>query len=225
MGWFGCALLAGVVALPLSAGTSLARQGRERDAGAFVVTVNGAVVGREEFSIREGRAGSRDGFTVTSRRLSGDGDVTLAATTELGPDSQPVAAQLAEPKAERRTYIELSPRRITVRAVTPVGESVREYPGGTPLWLADPGVLAWFAMLPPVGTGRLTVLWPRENRCETWEIADRGVEPAPPGSDSKSLRHIVLGTAPNERHLWYDDAGRLRKLEDPTGLQAVRAAH
>lgn len=213
MWWYGRALLV------LVAG-GMAPQARDRDAGTFIVSVNGTVVGREEFSIRNGRAASRDGFTVTSRRLSADGGaVTLLATTELGADSLPVSAQLAEPGVERRTLIQVSPRRITVRTVTPAGESVREYRGGAPVLLADHEALAWFAMAPRLGGGAVTVLWPRGDRREIWEIEDRGV-----GTDS--LRHMVLGTAPGEHHLWYDDAGRLRKVENPaTGLQAVRAVH
>lgn len=217
MGWYRRALLG---ALPILLGGHPTIQGRERDAGTLVVSVNGVGAGREEFSIREGRAGSREGFTVTSRRLSGEGgEVILLATTELGPDSQPVSAQLADPKAERRVYIQVSPRRVTVRAVTPAGESVREYRGGTPVWLADNESLAWFALMPRLGSGPLTTVWPREDRRETWEIGDRGLE-------SQSLRHIVLGTPRGERHLWYDAAGRLMRVEDPAaGLQAIRVIH
>lgn len=213
--------------LPLWLANGAAQQGggRERDAGTFAVTVNGAAAGREEFTIREGRAATRNGFTVTARRFSEDGgDPTLLTTTELGPDSQPLTAQLAAPASQRRTYIQVSPRRVTTRAVDPFGESVREYRGGSPLWLADDSVLTWFALPPRVGVPSIIVVWPRQDRREVLDLTDRGVEPTAAGPDSRSLRHVVLGTGPGERHLWYDERGRLTRVEVPaSGLVAVRS--
>ena len=222
MGWERRALLLG---LPLWFGAAAPEQARERDAGTFTILAKDAVVGREEFTIRDGRGAARDGFTVSWRRFSGDGvDPAFIATLELGSDSQPVTAQLAEAAAQRRILIQASPRRVTVRAVTPTGESVREYRGGTPLWFADDSSAAWFALPPRPGSQSITVVWPKNDRRETAALTDRGAEPTAIGSASQSFHHWVLGSETGERHLWYDDRGRLVKVEAPaSGLVAVRA--
>ena len=222
MGWYPRALLA---SLPLAVpAPGLAAQ-QARDAGTFVVTVNGAVIAREEFTVRDGRGDARDGFTVTARRFGPEGgDPVLVLTVELGPDSQLTTAQLAEPARQRRTYIQASPRRVTVRAVTPSGESVREYPGANALWLADDSGVAGFVLPPRPDAHTMTLLWPRDDRRETLELTDRGVESIPTGAGTLRARHVVLGSATDERHFWYDEQGRLRKVEIPgRGFIAARA--
>ena len=215
MRWYPCVLLAAGAVAPQQA----------RDAGTFVVTVNGAAKGREEFSIRDGRGTAPGGYTVTVRRFSAEGgDPILLATIELGPDSQFSGAQISEAARERRTYIQASPRRVTVRGVTPGGESVREYPGGPAIWLADDVGVSWFLFPPPPGTMAVTLLWPWDDRREAVELTDHGVESTDVGSASRALRHISVGTGTGERHLWYDERGRLIKVEAPaTGLVATRA--
>jgi hypothetical protein len=214
-----------LVGLPLWLGTAMPEQARERDAGTFTILANGAVVGREEFTIRDGRAADRGGFTVSWKRFTGDGvDPTFVATTELGPDSQPISSQLVEAAAQRRILIQASPRRVTVRAVTPAGESVREYRGGDPLWFADDSSATWFALPPRAGAQSVTVVWPKDDRREISALADRGIEATTLGAATQSLRHVVAGSGPGERHLWYDERGRLVKMDVPaTGLQAIRA--
>lgn len=214
MRWYPLGLLA---TLPLWLGGGPPGQGRERDAGTFLVTVNGADAWREEFVVRDGRSPSRDGFTVEVRRFTGDAIApTLLASAELGPDSQPTGAEITDPGGSQRTFIQISKRRITVRGVMPGGESLREYPGADQLLLADDSLVAWFAMAQRAGAPNVTVFQPRVERSETVELVERGTE-------TNGLRHVMIGDGPGAMHLWFDPGGRLMKVERPSaGLLAIR---
>ncbi|MSR05838.1 MAG: hypothetical protein EXR93_02020 [Gemmatimonadetes bacterium] len=204
--------------------SGLAAQGRESDAGTFTVTVNGTGAWREEFIVREGRAPNRDGFTVDVRLFAGRGISPAAlASIEWGPDSQPTAAEIVDAGGGRRTFVQLSKRRISVRGAVPGGESLREYPGAEPLLLADDSLVTWFAMPPRSGTSQVTVFRPRAERRETLELVDRGVDATSLGVHGATLRHVVLAPGTDETHLWFDNQGRLMKVERPAaGLLAIR---
>ncbi|MBI4419754.1 MAG: hypothetical protein HY560_02940 [Gemmatimonadetes bacterium] len=208
--------------------STAASQQRVLDSGALTISQGGIVIGREEFTVRAGRAsGGRDGFTIASSVFypPDRAEATLAPVVEVGPDSVPITLQLdVFDGAQRRVYAQLGARRVTVRSVSPQGESVREYPGGGRFVIVDDSSFALNAIPPGRAPGSVSVLWPRHGRREAGELADLGMARTEVGVRSAELQHFQLTTGADTRDLWYDERGRLMKVDVPAaGLSAVRA--
>jgi hypothetical protein len=197
-------------------------QGPVVDAGTLVISRGGVAVGREEFTVRRGSSSGSDGFTITtSVRYSVPRAITLSPVVELGADSLPVQVQFdVFGDGQARVYVRFAPRRITVRQVRPSGESAREFPATGRTLVADDSVFALYAVRPAAGP--LQVLTPRNGQRAPAELVSLGREQTTVQGVSHQLDHWVLRGA-DERHLWYDDAGRLVRVEIPAlSLSAER---
>lgn len=197
-------------------------QGPVVDAGTLVISRGGVVVGREEFTVRRGRSSGPDGFTITTTaRYSVPRVNTLAPVVELGPDSLPVQVQFdVSGETQARAYARFGQRRITVRVVRPGGESAQELPASGRTLVADDSVFALYAIRP--APGPLQVLTPRNGQRASAELALLGTERTTLQGVGRELEHWVLRGA-DERHLWYDEAGRLMRVEAPSlSLSAER---
>ena len=215
-----------LVAIVTLAATVHAQQ-RVLDSGTLMISRAGVLIGREEFTIRSGRAsGSGDGFTIaaTAYYPADRSQASLAITVELAADSEPASFQLnVLDQRQRRIYAQLGPRRVTVRTLTASGESVREYPGGSRTLAADDSSFALYAVLPGRAAGTVQMISPREGRRAAHELKDLGLERTDVGARSVELHHLVLD-GPSLTHLWFDEHDRLIKAEVPgAGLAASRA--
>ncbi|HXV85421.1 MAG TPA: hypothetical protein VD793_01925, partial [Gemmatimonadales bacterium] len=149
--------------------------------------------------------------------------ITLTAALELGPDSAPTALQfdVTGPDA-RRVFAVFGPRRITVRSVRPRGEAAREYPPAPRILVLDDSVFALQA-LPSRAGGEVAFLEPRQDRRGTGTAIWTGPDRTLIGGVAHTLDRLALSRASGIRHLWFDAAGRLMKVEDlATGLVAER---
>jgi len=192
------------------------------DAGTFVISRGGVVVGREEFTVRRGRSSAPDGFTITTTaRYSVPRPNTLAPVVELGPDSLPVQVQFdVSGDNQARVYARLGQRRTTLRVVRPSGESAREFPSDGRTLVVDDSVFALYAIRPAPGT--LQLLAPRSGQRTPAELVSLGTEQTTLQGVGRQLEHWVLRGG-DERHLWYDEAGRLMRVEIPSlSLSAER---
>jgi hypothetical protein len=215
--------------LVLLASTSVwdgaAAQQRTLDQGTLLVTRGAAPISREEFTVQAGRPGAPDGYTISARvwRLDRPGPV-FRPQVELGPDSQPAAAQFDVSGDEsRRIVAQVGNRRLTVRALTQSGESIREFPAADRMLVADDSALALYAVPPGREQGVVAIVWLRSGRRETWQLEDRGRTLLTIGAAQRPAHHLVLTRGSGERHLWYDDAGRLQRVEIPADtITAVR---
>ncbi len=209
-----------------SAGSALRAQGRVLDSGTLLVTRDGELVGREEFSVTEGRASGPGGFTISVRSFypADRPEPVVLPQVELGPDSQPVSTQIVErSEQERRVYLQAENRRVTVRSMSPSGESVRQFPSSERLVVADDSALALYAIRPG-SSGWVGQIWPRDQRRDVNRVEALGQEMVEVDGSSLSLQHFVLGAANQARHLWYDSRGRLMKVHIPaSGLTATRS--
>jgi len=207
----------------------LPAQASEVDRGMLILMQGSETVGREEFVVRRGRgSGVLAGFTIMSTAWypAERPDRSLGAVVELGPDSVPTATRLEAGNGDlKRVLIGLGPRRITVRSATSSGESAREYPVREPLVLVDDSLFAAHA-LPPVprnGTARILTL--EGIRGPLAEIVDHGTATTLVGGIARQLHHVSIVSSGIDRHLWYDSAGRIVKVEDPgRGLTVIRAS-
>ncbi len=211
--------------IPFALPSPALAQQRVIDTGTLIISRAGAVIGREEFVVRVGRASTgREGFTISANAFypSERTQASVVPVVELGPDSQPASLQIDA--GQQRVFAQIGARRVTVRMVSPQGESVREYPGGERLLVADDSSFALQAIPPGRTAGTVSLVWPRAGRRESGSLEDRGTERTELGAGAAALRHYVLKAGGTERHLWYDERGRLMKVELPAGsLSAVRA--
>jgi hypothetical protein len=187
------------------------------DSGTLLVTRDGMALGREEFTVRAAAPG---GITISVRSFYPPDRAEPVVTTqvELRPDSQLAGAQVEDLGAGgRRILLQADPRRVTVRSVSPTGESVRQYPASGRLIVADDSALSLYAVhpgsVPSVGQ-----IWPRGPRRAVSPLGDLGLETTPWWGETRQLRHLVLGDGPDSRHLWYDLEGRLMKVEIPGAM-------
>lgn len=201
------------------------QQGSVADAGAFVITRGTDVVGREEFTIRQGRTETADGYTIstTATYPPRRSQVTLAPVVEVGPDSLPSAVQFdVLGDGQRRVYARFSARRITVRSVRPGGESAREFPAAGRQLVVDDSVFALYAILPGQSEGVVHLIAPRTERRVESRLTDLGTERTVVSGVARSLRHFGLEAQGETHHLWLDETGRLMKVTLPGGLTAQR---
>ncbi len=220
-------VLPAVFGFPLVTGPAFA-QGRIVDRAVFTIRRGAEVVGREEFMVRVGRAsGQRDGFTISARAYyPGDrSEPIMVSTIQCGPDSLPTAARLDLDTADRPSvFVSLDSRRITVRQVTPGGETARQFPAPGRTLILDEFLISPYALLPFTSEGSLTTVDPRSGTREVVALVDLGMEVTTVRNASISLRHITLGAGSSATHLWYDELGRLIKLSvESLQLTATRS--
>lgn len=207
---------AAVVLGALMAIPTIPPQGPILDAGTLVISRGGSVVGREEFTVRRGRSSGPEGFTITSTASypPSSPSVRLSPVVELGPDSIPVQVQFdVHGDGQSRAYAQFGPRRITIRVVHPGGESARELPAVGGEILADDSVFSLHAIPPARGTRHAVM--PRSGTRLPAEVAGGGVERTTVQGVPRELRHVVLRIGTQDRHLWYDQDGKLMKVEAP----------
>lgn len=194
--------------------TASGPQGPVVDAGTLVISRGGVAVGREEFTVRRGTSSGPDGFTIaTTARYSVLRSIALSPVVELGPDTLPVQVQFdVFGDGQARVYVRFAPRRITVRVVRPSGESAWELPATGRTLVADDSVFGLYAIRP--APGPLQILTPRNGQRTPAELVRLGTERTTLQGVSHQLEHWVL-RGKDVRHLWYDQAGRLMRVELP----------
>ncbi len=202
------------------------RESQVLDSGRFTISKGSEVIGSEEFSLRRGRASGGEGFTLASTASypPRGGGVALSPLVELGPDSLPVLMQFdVFGDGQRRIYARFGPRRLTLRIVRPGGEAAREYPSSGRNWVADDSVFALYALPPGRAPGSVNLVNPRGERQVAGQLTNRGTARVLVGALPHTLQHLVLETEAGPRHLWFDDSGRLMKVEIPAaGITAER---
>lgn len=214
-----CSFMLGVTAL-------MAQEGTVIDEGAFVISEGTTVVGQEEFTIRQGRSGAPDGITLTATATYPPSQPTRTLTVrlELGGDSEPLAAEIQDRSDARRAVVmAFRPRRITVRMVTPGGESVREHPRRPRTFLSAPSVYSVFVVVFGMTAGDLWAITPSGDAPKAARLTDLGADRIRVKGVERSLRHLSLEVDSETHQLWFDEQGRLIQVLIPArNLKAVR---
>ncbi len=198
----------------------LLAQVRDVDRGVLMIMRGTETVGREEFVVRPGRgSGTLAGFTVVSTAwYPVERPVrSLSVVMEFGPDSAPTASRFEVGNGDlRRVIMGIGPRRTTVRSVTPTGESAREYPVHEPQVLLSDSLFASHALRPIPAAGAARILTLDGLRGPQVQVTDHGVAATSVGGSALRLRHLTITSPDEERHLWYDEDGRIMKVEVPS---------
>jgi hypothetical protein len=201
------------------AGSPTGARAQLLDEATLLVRRGDIVLGREDFSVsRTNLSDGRVGFRVAvvasyPERRAG---ITLRPLVELGADSLPRTVQLDVANGgNRRILAEFGRRRITIRAISPQGESAREYPAVGRVMVVDDSVLALYALPPGTGAGPVRLVAPRQRAFADFQLANRGMEESAVAGETYLMLHLVLMSDTEERHLWYHEDGRLMKVEIP----------
>ncbi len=218
---------AATVGLSLASPAPSAAQGPALDRATFVIMRGSELIGREEYTLRQGRqSGGGRGFTLTvnAHYPPNRASPIVISTIEFGADSQPATARIDLDTGERPSiFVAMTARRVTVRTVTPRGESAKQFPAAERTILLDEFMLSPLVMLPGKEEGDIRILVPRTDQMDLVRLRDQGIEPVEVRGVDRQLRHITLESDAGIRHLWYDDSWQLIKVEVPqSGTTAVR---
>jgi hypothetical protein len=213
------ALLA--AAVPVRGGLA---QGAPFDEGSFVVTRNGAPVGKEAFRILKS-SGKDQLYTSTAQGAFGERRVfpTLSADRTGVPLLYQVEVKNGG-TVEERLRASGRPGRLHAVLQTPTGESSKEYLVSSGAVILDEDVFHQHFFVPLARrSGSLNVIIPRRNSQVTGQLEERGSEKIKFDGREVSALHLVITLPDGARDLWFDDSGRLLKVAMPArGLVALR---
>jgi hypothetical protein len=187
----------------------------------LVVTEAGREVGREEFTLTQGRGRGASGTTLTAmaKYPAALPTTRLTALLERTPESAIAKFQLDVESPSGTTVILAagSGARLVVRTVAKGSESGRELPGGPDVVLLDDEVYSLYATVADLATPagkRLTAIFPRTGRRVAFTAQREGA-----GGD----RRVIL-TGDLTGTLVTDTEGRLQSLELPAQNRVVTRA-
>lgn len=220
-----CALLIGVLApCSLASGQVPART---LDEGTYLISRNGAPVGRESFRIVHVPGPTGDVYRATAQAAIGEQRISpsLSCDSTGDPVSYDVTVQGGAEQAVR-LQARARPGRFSTVLRTRDGESTREYVIPVGVVVLDDDVLhqLYFVTLGGRRSGTLTLLAPRTGTQAVARLDNRGASSVDIAGRSIPATHFVL-TAPGfaRREFWSDGAGRILKVAIPDhGLLAQR---
>jgi hypothetical protein len=212
--------LAAVLLVLVPAGHALAQESSEVK---LVVQQGGREIGREAFTLGQGRGRGAPGNTLhaTARYPANSPTLRIVATLERTPEAALAKFQLDVEGPTGPTIILAagSGARLIIRTVAKGSEAGRELPGGPDVVLLDDNVFSLYVAVADVATPNgkaLTAVFPRTARRASF-VARR--EPGGAGGGNRvTLTGDIRGT------LATDAQGRLLRLELPESGTVVSRA-
>jgi len=199
-------------------------QNQPVDEGVFRLYLHGQRSGREEFSIRQVGTGEQ-GRIILRGSVSlefPDGRLELAPAAEAARADLEVSAYQVKASGRETTdiFVSLSGRRYLARIVSSRGEELREFRAGPGSVLLDDGVAHHHHLLTPfleqASPVSVTVLTPRAQSQVRMTLAPMGREEIRIGQDRVQARRFRLDGVEGHRDIWFDDQGRLLRVEIPS---------
>jgi hypothetical protein len=206
-------------------------QYRSVDEAALRISVNGEVVGREEFSIRQAGAGDQSQFILrgTIHMDLPEGRIELAPVMAMGSGDQGESTYQIKVTGSETTEIgvQIAGGRYMAKVTSALGEALREFRAGPGSVILDEGVAHHYFLLSRFLEGAsgvsLTVLIPREGRQVRMSLTLVGEDQVPVGMRHLDARHFRLDGGEHARDIWFDEQGRILRVEIPsTGYLAER---
>ena len=218
--------LSGFVALvvvALSTRDALA-QGALVDEGSFVISRNGAPIGKEAFRIL--KSSGKDQF-YTSTAQCAFGERRIFPTLTADRIGVPLLYQIEVKnggEVEERLRATGRPGRLHAVLQTRTGESSKEYLISSSAVVLDEDVFHQHFFVPLARrSGDVSIIVPRRNSQLRGRLEDRGTEKITVDGREVSALHLVITLPDGARDLWFDESGRLLKVAVPArGLVALR---
>jgi hypothetical protein len=210
---------------------ALAAQAERGDEGSFTVSVDGRVVGTEEFTIRHAGSGATAEVVATGRVMLD----LLTGRLELVPRLRAVGLG-ADPSSYEVSVGGDSPQRIvgtvaagrfSAKIASPTGEQLREYVASRGAVILDDGIAHHYYFLARrLRDGQVPILIPRENRQVMATVSSQGQETLEIAGERAPFYRLTVHPVGGEpRHVWVDALNRVVRVEIPSrGYLAVRTA-
>jgi len=202
------------------------------DENAFRIYVEGELIGREEFSIRQiGPAGQQRVILRGSVELNlSEGQLNLAPAMDVQEGTLAVSDYQIKVSGAETTdiFVTVSGNRYLARVVSMSGEQLREFRAGPGSVLLDEDVIhhnyLLNSFLEDDSGVSLTVLSPRAGRQQRMTLSLVGEEEIRVGGILvPNARRFHLEGGEHPRDIWFDTQGRILRLEIPSqGLIAER---
>jgi hypothetical protein len=198
-------------------------QFRSVDEAAFRISVNGQIVGREEFSIRQAGEGGQAQVMLRGT-VSLDlpsGTLELAPIMAIEGGNQGVSTYQMKVSGSETTEItvRMAGGRYLAKVNSNRGEELREFRAGSGSVILDAGVAHHHFLLTPFldeSTGvSLTVLTPREGRQVRMSLTYVGEDQVPVGMEHLDARQFRLEGGDGTRDIWFDEQWRILRVEIP----------
>lgn len=212
----------------VSTATAQAERG---DEGTFQVSVEGRVVGHEEFTIRHGGSGATAEVVATGRvvldLLSGRLEL-IPRLRALGLGADPATYEVSVGgDSPLRIVGTVGAGRFSAKIASASGEQLREYVASRGAVILDDGVAHHYYFLARrLREGQVPILIPRENRQVIATVTSRGEETLEIGGERPLLYRLAVQPAGGDvRHVWVDALNRVVRVEIPArGYLAVRTS-
>jgi hypothetical protein len=199
-------------------------QGAPFDEGAFVVTRNGAVIGKEAFRIL--RSGGKDQlYTSTAQCAFGEKRISPALSADRAGVPLLYRVEVKNGgEVEERLQATGRPGRLHAVLQTRTGESSKEYVVANGAVILDDDVFHQHFFVPLARrSGAVIVVVPRRNSQVVGRLEDRGSDKIQVDGKEVTAVHFVITLPDGARDLWFDEGGRLLKVALPArGLIALR---
>jgi hypothetical protein len=203
---------------------TVSAQFRSIDEAAFRISIQGEVVGREEFSIRQAGTGNQ-----TQMILRGtvdldlpEGSLRLAPILAVDGGNRGVSTYQIKVAGMETTEItvRVAGGRYLAKILSDRGEELREFRAGSGSVILDQDVAHQYFLLTPFldeTTGvSLTVLTPREGRQRRMSLTFVGEDQVPVGMQHLDARHFRLDGGGGARDVWFDEQWRILRVEIPS---------
>lgn len=198
---------------------------RTLDEGTFLISRNGAPIGRESFRITRSESPGGDAYQATAQVALGDRRIvpTLTCDSAGAPVAYDVAVQGGPDGA--RLQARARPGRFSSLLRTRDGESAREFVVPHGVVVLDDDVLhqLYFVTLGR-RSGSLTIVSPRSGLQAVASLENHGASTVDIGGTAIPATHFALSARGfARREFWIDSAGRVLRVSMPDrGIIAQR---
>ena len=224
-------LLVGTALVSVSVGlVELSAQEVTLDEGTFTIYEGSNEVGTETFSIRQSGEGSELRIVAGSRIhiVGGTSPRDIQTTLELRGAERRLALYAvkvggATPLDVR--YSEDGPSRLSMVRRTEAGERAREMRAPQGLTVLDAGVahhLFFLRQRLQGGASEVAVLVPMEGETGRATLRDQGSQSVEVGGNQVSAQRVDITTGAGVLSAWFDDRGRLLRMQRGSSFSAVR---